>query len=366
MGRERVGSEDAAAAAAAAAAVAGLDAGVSTSSASSTSASNSTSAAAPTTPGSNGVILATGGYDHTIRFWDASTGHNYRSLQHPDSQVNCLEITSDRRYIAAGGNPTVRLYEVESNTPSPVYAVDKHTSNVTGLGFEKNVSWMYTGSEDGTVKIWDLRAQGFQRSYEAKNKSPINAVCLHPNQAEIITGDQNGVIRVWDLTANRCVTEMSPEAGNEKQTFITSISVALDGSLACAATNSGNCYMWSPLSSETFGEADIPFQKKQAHVKYILKCQISPNLKYLATASADHTVKLWSLPDLSLHRVLAKHQRWVWDCTFSADSAYLVTGSSDQSARLWDLSSGDMLRHFTGHHKAVTAVALNDAPTDLM
>ena len=42
----------------------------------------SSGAAGGTTPGSNGVILATAGYDHTIRFWDASTGHNYRSLQH--------------------------------------------------------------------------------------------------------------------------------------------------------------------------------------------------------------------------------------------------------------------------------------------
>ena len=103
---------------------------------------------------------------------------------------------------------------------------------------------------------------------------------------------------MWDLTADRCVTEMSPEGGNEEQTLITSISVAFDGSLACAATNSGNLFMWSPLSNETFGNSDIPLQKKQAHTKYVLKCQISPDLNLLATASADHTVKLWSLPDL--------------------------------------------------------------------
>lgn len=34
---------------------------------------------------------------------------------------------------------------------------DGHTSNVTGLGFQDEGKWMYTGSEDGTIKIWDLR-----------------------------------------------------------------------------------------------------------------------------------------------------------------------------------------------------------------
>ena len=31
------------------------------------------------------VILATAGYDHTVRFWQAHSGICYRTVQHPDS-----------------------------------------------------------------------------------------------------------------------------------------------------------------------------------------------------------------------------------------------------------------------------------------
>jgi len=31
------------------------------------------------------VILATGGYDHTIRFWEALSGICYRTIQYPES-----------------------------------------------------------------------------------------------------------------------------------------------------------------------------------------------------------------------------------------------------------------------------------------
>ena len=37
-----------------------------------------------------------------------------------------------------------------------------------------------------------------------------------------------------------------------------------------------------------------------------------------------------------------------------------VTASSDQTARLWDVASGETIRHYTGHHKAVIALALHD------
>jgi G protein beta subunit-like protein len=33
------------------------------------------------------VVLATAGYDHTVRFWEATRGVCYRTLQYADSQV---------------------------------------------------------------------------------------------------------------------------------------------------------------------------------------------------------------------------------------------------------------------------------------
>lgn len=55
-----------------------------------------------------------------------------------------------------------------------------HTGNVTGLGFAASYTWMYTGSEDGTVKIWDVRQPGCQREFD--QRAMIETVALHPNQ----------------------------------------------------------------------------------------------------------------------------------------------------------------------------------------
>uniref|UniRef100_H3GAF7 Protein LST8 homolog n=1 Tax=Phytophthora ramorum TaxID=164328 RepID=H3GAF7_PHYRM len=291
-----------------------------------------------------GVVLATAGYDHTIRFWEAASGTCNRTVKYPDSQVNCLQITPDKKYIAAAGNPHIRLFEINSNNPNHVTSYDGHASNVTSLGFQRHGKWMYSCSDDGTIKIWDLRAPGCQRSYNAG--VPLNSVVLHPNQAELLVGDQNGFVRVYDLTANAMVTKLEPPTGDTGESSIRSVDIVRDGSALVAANNHGKCFFYRPKP-----EGHYELQGSiQAHNGYILKTRISSNGKFLATCSSDKTAK--------------GHQRWVWDCAFSAVSSYLVTCSSDQSARLWDLSQGEAIRQYSGHHKAVICVALNDAVAD--
>uniref|UniRef100_A0A5B7BPY3 Target of rapamycin complex subunit LST8 n=1 Tax=Davidia involucrata TaxID=16924 RepID=A0A5B7BPY3_DAVIN len=304
------------------------------------------------------VILATASYDRTIRFWEAQSGRCYRTIQYPDSQVNKLEITPDKQYLAAAGNPHIRLFEVNSNTPQPVMSYDSHTNNVTAVGFQCDGNWMYSGSEDGTVKIWDLRAPGCQREYESR--AAVNTVFLHPNQTELISGDQNGNIRVWDLTANSCSCELVPEV----DTAVRSLTVMWDGSLVVAANNNGTCYVWRLLKGNQTMTNFEPLHKLQAHDGYILKCLLSPELcdphRYLATASSDHTVKIWNVDGFTLEKTLIGHQRWVWDCVFSVDGAFLITASSDATARLWTVANGEAIRVYQGHHKATVCCALHD------
>ncbi|KAL5851051.1 hypothetical protein ACOSQ3_006169 [Xanthoceras sorbifolium] len=156
----------------------------------------------------------------------------------PGFAVNRLEITPNKHYLAAAGNPHIRLFDVNSNSPQPVMSYNQHTNNVMAGGFQCDRNWMYSGSEDGTVKIWDLRAPVCQMEYESR--AAVNTVVLHPNQTELISGDQNGNIRVRDLTANSCSCELVPEV----DTAVRSLTVMWDGSLVVAANNHGTCYVW--------------------------------------------------------------------------------------------------------------------------
>ena len=98
------------------------------------------------------VILATAGYDHEIRFWEAPSGINSRTLRCDDSQVNCLDITPNKQFLAAGCNPHIRLFEINDHANSePVLTLVGHTASVTSIGFHREVRYLYSGSEDGMI-----------------------------------------------------------------------------------------------------------------------------------------------------------------------------------------------------------------------
>ncbi|CAI4215391.1 unnamed protein product [Parascedosporium putredinis] len=271
------------------------------------------------------VILCTAGYDHTIRFWEALSGICSRTIQHPESQVNRLCITPDKRFLAAAGHHTVKLYDIKSTNPNAVLTFEGHMGNVTGVAFHCEGKWMVTSSEDGTVKIWETRSGTVQRTYH--HASAVNDVVIHPNQGEIISCDRGG---------------------------------------------SGNVFIWK-LAQSLERTNILPLAQFNAHKEYITRVLLSPDVKKLATCSADHTAKIWEVRDLEpgqmdqlppnpypLEATLTGHQRWVWDCAFSADSAYLVTACSDHYARLWELSTQTIIRQYNGHHRGAVCVALND------
>ncbi|CAG2119101.1 unnamed protein product, partial [Medioppia subpectinata] len=98
----------------------------------------------------NDVILATGGYDHTIRFWSAHNGVCQRIVQHSDS-VNALEITPNRHMLSAAGFQHIRMYDIVSSNPNPVVNYEGVSKNITSLGFQSDGKWMYSGGEDGSI-----------------------------------------------------------------------------------------------------------------------------------------------------------------------------------------------------------------------
>ncbi|MGH8909783.1 MAG: WD40 repeat domain-containing protein, partial [Egibacteraceae bacterium] len=62
----------------------------------------------------------------------------------------------------------------------------------------------------------------------------------------------------------------------------------------------------------------------------------------LATASADHTVRLWNPATSRQTATLTGHDGDVWAVAFSPDGTTLATASDDHTVRLWNPATGEL------------------------
>ena len=74
----------------------------------------------PGTVGSDPVILATAGYDHTVRFWQAHSGICTRTVQHQDSVSSAGAM--GRWGDGAGGAGRDARWEGHGTEPAAVEA----------------------------------------------------------------------------------------------------------------------------------------------------------------------------------------------------------------------------------------------------
>lgn len=106
-----------------------------------------------------------------------------------------------KNYLAAAGFQSIRLYDLNS-TNNPIINFEGVSKNVTAIGFQEEGRFMYTGSEDCRVRIWDLSSQNpvCKRMFDCL--TPVNSIALHPNQVEIAISTLSGSIYLWDIKSD--------------------------------------------------------------------------------------------------------------------------------------------------------------------
>ncbi|MFP4101785.1 WD40 domain-containing protein [Coleofasciculus sp.] len=85
----------------------------------------------------------------------------------------------------------------------------------------------------------------------------------------------------------------------------------------------------------------------------------SPDGKLIATASFDNTVKLWKLDGSSPIRTFQGHSEGVFGVAFSPDSKLIATASGDKTIKLWNPEDGTLLKTLTGHEDVIDGIAFS-------
>ena len=102
----------------------------------------------------------------------------------------------------------------------------------------------------------------------------------------------------------------------------------------------------------------IKGQENKRHQDKINSLAFSPDGQMIATASFDNKVKLWTLDGI-LVRTFKGHKDGVFGVAFSRDGQMIATASADKTIKLWRSKDGELLKTLKGHTDVIDTIAFS-------
>lgn len=102
----------------------------------------------------------------------------------------------------------------------------------------------------------------------------------------------------------------------------------------------------------------LQFHHKLHHIKAIWSVRISPDASFVATGSADGTIRIWDIHTTAVCKVLAGHSGWVNCIDITPNSKFIVSASTDTTIRVWNVEDGSEHLILQGHKRWVNGVSI--------
>ncbi|XP_047075274.1 uncharacterized protein LOC124685038 [Lolium rigidum] len=201
----------------------------------------------------------------------------------------------------------------------------------------------YGGS--AVVQLWDLESPESYLSFSASD-SYITSLKINPAGNTIITGSGDGTIGLFDIRACSAINHLSVGSGSE----VTSVSFSNCGTYFSASSTSNNTLVWDTRLVPVSHTRDVSRSKD---MRFFRPLHCLSHGKQMPTA--EYTSQLPGHVDEGDQGVNAA--QWLHN------QPVLVTASGDGSIGMWDVTLGQpCVRHIITHNRCANAVAV--APND--
>ncbi|QBD81847.1 TIR domain-containing protein [Ktedonosporobacter rubrisoli] len=266
----------------------------------------------------DGMRIASGSADKTVRIWDASTGHNLLTYRghaaqlFPPAYVFTVAWSPDGTYIASGGNgANIHVWRAANGQKVAVYS-----GHFAPLASIFSIAW-------------------------SPNGQCIASTNLHPLDI---------AIHLWEAHTGQLIRKIDARASfTDTSHYTDAISCSPDGMrIACAQVKDVRIY------NALTGQRILIYGHNG---RWTGAVAWSPDGTRIASGDGQK-IHIWDPITATTIRTYIGHTSSVQRIAWSPDSRYIASISEDQpEVHVWETHTGLLLLTYTGHNKPLRTIA---------
>ena len=253
---------------------------------------------------------------YQVHLGDTTTAKLVRTSKGHTAQISGFAFSGTNVLVSVSLDQTVKMWDVR--TGKILHSAEVSVAKKSGFVIAPGHDSLAADLSQEKVRLWNYRTGEVVKTFEPGDSWP-SAVAFTPNGKSLVIGTEKGVLRVMDV-----------DTGKMKVVDLDSPILSLAASAEYVVLG----YSDGTVATLNLGDqASVPERKKQSGA--ISALAFSPSGKEFASASADHSIKVWEVAGLNPLYSLEGHGAPVVAVSFSPDGKRLVSMDEEGVINFW-------------------------------
>ncbi|KAJ1947107.1 60S ribosomal subunit assembly or modification protein [Kickxella alabastrina] len=294
----------------------------------------------------NENLAVSGGGDDRAYLWRLDTGDTVAELDKHDDSVSSVKFSNDGTLVASGGmDGKVNVYTVDNAKRCVTL---EGPDEIQWINWHPKGNVLLAGSNDASLWMWSLPTGDFMNVFNG-HAAPITCGQFTNSGRNIVSGSEDGSLIIWDPKTAAIVTQFTSDNERFHQEAITSLAIAKDDQTILTGSTDSTAKLVH-INGTVLGSLENATESIEA----VGLCSILP---LAATGSVDGSLSIWDINSMRLRTTL-KHDDSVNRIMWHEDSPLLTSVSMDCTVRTWDTRTGECVRTSRGHQEGIMEFAM--------
>jgi WD40 repeat protein len=313
----------------------------------------------------DGKLLATTGFDGTVKLWDPwdtlASGFTgvMRTLRGDEGILLTVAFSPDgRRLAAAGSGQSISIWDPHLGQDCITLRASAHAAPLRNVAISSD-GRIATDGADCTTRVWDPATGQQQLILDRHSNFHVLGFGLAFGQKGRLLATADGKAMLWDTTTGKLLRSIE----NEDE-LVLQVAFSPDGEfLATGFATRGmhgparsGIKLWSVNNS---GKEPLELRGLTGGVSTLA---FSPDSKRLVSGSWGRTAYVWDVNTGQKLHELNSEPGFVGEARFSPDGRRIATtGVTDLNVTIWDADTGNKIDPplKSGHTRALTRFAFS-------